>query len=107
MRYGPWRSIWLCAMGHGEKPITIAQNCATLFKSLAISLKGAVMLKKCMYINSTTDSLHHPSFTVNTWYLRTKIWFPAVVHSAVQISNSNNLANSNNSANLKQNLKKM
>jgi hypothetical protein len=26
MRYGPWRSIWLCAMGHSAKPITIAQN---------------------------------------------------------------------------------
>jgi hypothetical protein len=25
-RYGPWRSIWLCAMGHSAKPITIAQN---------------------------------------------------------------------------------
>jgi hypothetical protein len=24
--YGPWRSIWLCAMGHSAKPITIAQN---------------------------------------------------------------------------------
>jgi hypothetical protein len=22
-RYGPWRCIWLCAMGHGAKPITI------------------------------------------------------------------------------------
>jgi hypothetical protein len=26
IRYGLWRSIWLCAMGHSEKPITIAQN---------------------------------------------------------------------------------
>jgi hypothetical protein len=24
--YEPWRSIWLCAMGHSAKPITIAQN---------------------------------------------------------------------------------
>ncbi len=39
-RYGPWRNIWLCAMGHSEKPITIEQNYATVFKSLPYPLKG-------------------------------------------------------------------
>jgi hypothetical protein len=33
-RYGPWRSIWLCAMGHSEKSFTIAQKDAMVFKSL-------------------------------------------------------------------------
>jgi hypothetical protein len=41
-RCGPWRSIWLCAMGHSEKEksVTIAQNYATVFKSLPHPLKG-------------------------------------------------------------------
>ncbi len=39
-RYGPWRSIWLCAMGHNAKPITIAHNRITVFKSLPYPLKG-------------------------------------------------------------------
>jgi hypothetical protein len=38
-RYGPWRSIWLCAMGHSKKSITIAQNYSTVFKSLPYPLK--------------------------------------------------------------------
>jgi hypothetical protein len=38
--YGPWRSIWLCAMGHSEKPVTKAQNYAPVFKSLPYPLKG-------------------------------------------------------------------
>jgi hypothetical protein len=39
-RYGLWRSILLCAMGHSEKPITIEQNYAMGFKSLPYLLKG-------------------------------------------------------------------
>ncbi len=39
-RYGPWHSIWLYAMGNSEKPITIAQNYAMVFKSLPYPLKG-------------------------------------------------------------------
>jgi hypothetical protein len=35
-RYEPWRNIWLCGMGHSEKPITIAQNYATIFKACHI-----------------------------------------------------------------------
>jgi hypothetical protein len=40
VRYGPLRKILLYAMGHSEKPITIAQNYATVFKSLPYRLKG-------------------------------------------------------------------
>jgi hypothetical protein len=45
VRYGPLRQIWLYAMGHCggfvcAKPITIAQNYATVFKSLPYHLKG-------------------------------------------------------------------
>jgi hypothetical protein len=38
-RYGPWRRSWLCAMGHSNKPITIAQNYAMVFKSFPYPLK--------------------------------------------------------------------
>jgi hypothetical protein len=31
-RYGPWRSIWFCAVGDCAKPISIAQNYPTVFK---------------------------------------------------------------------------
>ncbi len=54
-RYGPWCSIWLCAMGHSEKPITIAQNYATVFKRDSDA-------KKCINVNSIIEGLHHPSF---------------------------------------------
>jgi hypothetical protein len=51
-----------------------------------------------MYTNSTSKGLHHPSF--KSLVSPKEIWFPAVVRSAVQISNLNN------SANLKHNSKR-
>jgi hypothetical protein len=39
-RYGSQRSIWFCAMGNSAKPITMAQNYTTVFKSLPYPLKG-------------------------------------------------------------------
>jgi hypothetical protein len=53
---------WLCAMGHSAKPTTTVQKYTVVFKKLAITLKGTVMLKKCMHINSTIEGLYHPSF---------------------------------------------
>jgi hypothetical protein len=50
-RYGPWRSIWLCPIGHSAKPITIPQNNTTVFKSLPYPLRDSDA-KKCMYINN-------------------------------------------------------
>ncbi len=96
--YGPWRSIWLCAIGHSEKPITIALNYATVFNSLPYPLKGQwcpkkVYVYKQYYWGPTPPKIYIPGICK-------KNWFPAVAHSAVQISNSKNTANS------KQNLKK-
>jgi hypothetical protein len=48
-RYGPWRSIWLCAMGHSEKPITIALNQTTVFKSSPYPLKRQKCHKVYVY----------------------------------------------------------
>jgi hypothetical protein len=44
-----------------------------------------------MYINSTSEGQHYPSF--KSLEFAKKIWFSAVAHSAVRISNSNNSAN--------------
>jgi hypothetical protein len=41
-----------------------------------------------MYINSIIEGLHHPSF--KSLVSAKKIWFPAVAHCAVRISNWNN-----------------
>jgi hypothetical protein len=86
MRYGPSRKINY----HSAK-------LDSSFQQFAISFKGTVNAKKCMYINSISESLHHPSF--KSMASAKKIWFSAVAHSAVRILNSNN------SANLKQNSK--
>jgi hypothetical protein len=44
-RYGPWRRISLCAMGHCAKPITIAQELDDSCEKLVVSFKGTVMVK--------------------------------------------------------------
>jgi hypothetical protein len=49
------------------------------------------MLEKCMY---TVEGLHHPNFK-SLVSAKKKIWFTAVVHSAMRILNLNNLANGN------------
>jgi hypothetical protein len=37
--FGPWRSIWLGAVIHSAKPVTIAQKYSAVFKSLPYPLK--------------------------------------------------------------------
>jgi hypothetical protein len=44
-RYRLWRRIWLCAIGHNAKPVTVARNCTTIFFKFAISCKVTMMLK--------------------------------------------------------------
>jgi hypothetical protein len=89
---GTWRRIWFCAMGDSAKLIITAQNCTTVFKSLQIPSMDSDD-KKCtgMYLDSTYEGLHHPSFK-SLVYAR-KIGFPALAHSTERILNSNNSAN--------------
>jgi hypothetical protein len=54
--------------------------------------------KKCLYINSIIEGLHHPSF--KSLVSAKKIWFPTVAYSAVRISNLNYLANSERNFNV-------
>ncbi len=78
--YGPWHSIWFTNYHSAELH--------NIFLKLAISFKGTVILNECMYINSINVGLHRTSF--KSLVSAKKIWFPAVTHSAVRISNSNN-----------------
>jgi hypothetical protein len=69
MCYGPLCKIWLCAMGSNKgfgyaiwaiAPKQLPERRSYL--KLAISLKGAVILKKSMYIYNNNQGLYHPSF---------------------------------------------
>jgi hypothetical protein len=69
--YGPYRMIWLCAMGHSANPITRAKKYTTVFQKLVISFKGTVMIKSVCI--STVITRAYVTQVFNPWYLQTKL----------------------------------